>query len=137
MPPAGPAVGFFLADGTTIQGLPATQAGPNGVAFVSTQVGRWEPTGPRSVHFTGIQRHSDAKGTYTGSVTIDGYPTVSEDGQTLRDDQSKAVVTIRDAAGAIVQTIPGAGSPPVTAIRISVGSPGFPTGKPTAATPTS
>ncbi len=33
---AGPAMAVFLADGTNIQGLPATQAGPNGVEFVST-----------------------------------------------------------------------------------------------------
>src|SRR4051812_39394468 len=51
--PAGPSLAVFFADGINIQGLPASQAGPLGVTFVSTQVGVWEPTGPRSVHFTG------------------------------------------------------------------------------------
>src|SRR5687768_14354203 len=74
---AGPAMAVFLADGTNIQGLPATQAGPNGVEFVSTQVGSWEPVSARGVHFTGVQLHSDAAGVVTGTVTIDAYPVVS------------------------------------------------------------
>jgi hypothetical protein len=52
------------------------------------------------------------------------------------DDQSKAVVTIRDATGAVVQHLPGAGSPPVTGVGTRVGNPGFAAGGP-AATPTS
>jgi hypothetical protein len=104
MTPGGPALAVFFADGANIQGVPATQMGPQGVEFVGPQVGTWEPTGPRSVHFTGVQWHSDANGAFTGSVTIDGYPEVSEDGQTFRDDQSQVMVTIRDAAGTIVPT---------------------------------
>ena len=42
--PGGPAMAVFFADGTNIQGLPVTQTSPLGVTFVSTQVGRWEPT---------------------------------------------------------------------------------------------
>ncbi len=123
--PAGPSLAVFFADGTNIQGLPATQTGPSGVTFVGPQVGTWEPTGPRTIHFTGVQLHSDAAGVFTGTVTIDGYPEVSEDGQTLVDDQSRVTITIRDAAGAIVQEIPGVGAPPVTGVRMGVGSPGF------------
>lgn len=104
---------------------PATQPGLAGVTFVSTQAGRWEPIGERRVHFTSVQFHSDADGNYTGSVTVDGSPEVSEDGQTLVDDQSLVMVTIRDAAGAIVQEIPGAGAPPVSGVRMRVGATGF------------
>jgi hypothetical protein len=136
MTPGGPSLAVFSADGTNIQGLPATQAGPQGVDFVGAQVGTWEPVSARGIHFTGVQLHSDANGTFTGTVTIDGYPEVSEDGQTILDDQSQVMITIRDAAGAIVQQVPGAGSPPVTGTRMGVGSPGFPEGTPTAATPT-
>ena len=39
------------------------------------------------------------------------------------------------AAGAIVQQIPGAGSPAVTGTRITVGSPNLPQGTPVAGTP--
>ena len=134
--PAGPSLNVFFADGTNIQGLPATQPGPNGVTFVGPQVGTWEPVSERGVHFTGVQLHSHANGVFTGTVTIDGYPVVSEDGRTLLDDQSQVTITIRDAAGAILQQVPGAGQPPVTGVRMGVGSPGFPEGTPTAGTPT-
>ncbi|MFL5759110.1 MAG: hypothetical protein ACJ789_05185 [Thermomicrobiales bacterium] len=132
----GPAPGVFLADGTNIIAVPATQAGPQGVAFVSTQVGRWEPVSERGIHFTSIQLLSDANGVYTGSVTVDGYPVVSEDGQTILDDLSQTIATIRDATGAIVQQAPAAGSPPVTGNRMEVGAPNFPAGTPVAGTPT-
>ena len=134
--PNGPAPGVFSADGTCVIAVPAPQTGPQGVTFVSTQLGVWEPVSERGIHFTSTQLHSDANGTYTGSVTVDGYPVVSEDGQTILDDLSQTVATIRDAAGAIVQQIPGAGSPPVIGVRMAVGSPGFPVGTPAAATPT-
>jgi hypothetical protein len=135
---AGPAMAVFLADGTNIQGLPATQAGPNGVEFVSTQVGSWEPVSERGIHFTGVQLHTDANGTLTGTVTIDAYPTVSEDGQTLLDDDPRSGPIIRDAAGAIIADLRGSG-PPATGVRmgVGVGVPDLPAGTPAAGTPTS
>jgi hypothetical protein len=131
--PIGPSLAVFFADGINIQGLQASQAGPLGVTFVGPQVGVWEPTGPRSVHFTGVQWHSDATGTLVGTVTIDGYPTVSEDGQTLLDDNPESGPTIRDAAGTILDVLRG--GPPVTGVRMGVGSPGFPEASPEAGTP--
>jgi hypothetical protein len=137
MTPGGPAIGIFFPDGTNLVTLPATQAGPQGMSFVSTQAGRWEPISERRIHFTSVQFHSDANGVYTGSVTVDGYPEVSEDGLTLIDDQSLVVVTLRDATGTILQEIPGAGSPPVTGVRMAVGAPNFPPVAVTTGTPTS
>jgi hypothetical protein len=130
--PAGLAMAVFFADGTNIQGLPATMPGPQGVTYVSTQVGTWEPTGPRSIHFTGVQLHTDANGALVGTVTIDGHPTVSEDGQTLRDDNPESGPTIRDVAGNIVDVLHG--GPVVRGVRMGVGSPGLPGGTPTAGT---
>jgi len=132
--PAGPSLAVFFADGINIQGLPATQASPLGVTFVGPQVGTWEPTGPRSVHFTGVQWHSDATGALVATVTIDGYPTVSADGQTLLDDNPESGPTIRDAAGTVLDVLRG--GPPVTGVRMGVGSPGFPETSPAASTPT-
>ena len=134
--PGGPAPGIFFPNGIALITPQVTQAGPNGVTFVTSQPGTWEPVSERGVHFTGVQIHSDANGTYTGSVTFDGYPVVSEDGQTILDDQSRGKITIRDAAGAVVQEISTAGAPPVTGIRMAVGEPGFPTSAPGTATPT-
>ncbi len=133
--PGGPALAVFFADGTNIQAVAATQAGPGGVTFVSTEVGTWEPTGPRSVHFTSVQLLSDANGAFVGTVTIDAYPTVSEDGQTLLDDDPRSGPTIRDAAGTVVDVITG--GPPATGVRMGVGAPGFPAASPAAGTPTS
>ena len=74
-----------------------------GVEFVSPYLGTWEADSDRRGHFTATQLLSDASGAFLGSVTVDGYPEVSEDGQTFVDDGSKVMVTIRDATGTIVQ----------------------------------
>ena len=129
--PGGLAPGYFAADGSVVMGLQATQAGPMGVAYVSSAVGRWEPVDERTAHFTAVQILSNADGQFTGTITIDAYPVVSEDGQTIVDDGSRGSVTIRDAAHKIVQTITE--PPTVTGVRMAVDAPGFP--EETAATP--
>ena len=102
--PPGPSLAVFLADGTNIQAVAATQAGPDGVVFVSTQVGSGEPVSERGVHFTGVQLHSDADGNLVGTVEIDAYPVVSEDGQSLLDDDPRSGPLVRDAAGNLSPT---------------------------------
>jgi len=137
MTPGGPSLATFLADGSATFANPTTAADPaRGVVYQSASVGTWEPTGPRGVHFTASLVITDANGAHLGYYTNDAYPVVSEDGQTLLDDQSQGKVTIRDAAGATVQEFATAGAPPVTGIRMGVGAPGFPVGTPTAGTPT-
>ena len=130
--PGGLALGNFAADGSVVMGLQASQAGPMGVAFVSSEVGRWEPVDERTAHFTAVQILSNADGQFVGTVTIDAYPVVSEDGQTIIDDGSQGSVTIRDADHKIVETITE--PPTVTGVRMAVGEPGFP--EEAAATPT-
>jgi hypothetical protein len=128
----------FAADGSVLLVFPLTQVGPQGVQFNSPYVGTWEPDGERRGHFTAVQLLSDADGAF-GSVTVDGYPEVNEDGQTFADDGSKVMVTIRDPAGAVVQEILPTGAPngrPVTGTRMGLGNPGFPVAAPATATPT-
>ena len=133
----GPALAVFSADGTNIQGVPTAQAGPQGVTFTGAQVGTWEPIDERRVHFTGVQLLTDATGAYVGSVTIDGHPRVSDDGQRLIDDAPETTITIRDAAHTVIEVItPYPGAPPATAVRMGVGAPGFPEGAATGGTPT-
>ncbi len=100
-------------------------------------MGSWEPDGERRVHFTGVQLHSDANGILTGTVTIDAFPTVSEDGQTLLDDDPRSGPIIRDAAGTVVADLRGSG-PPATGVRmgVGVGVPELASGTPAAGTPT-
>jgi hypothetical protein len=133
----GPAPSIFFADGSVVITVPVTQAGPQGVTFVSSEVGRWEPVGARGVHFTAVQLHSDAAGVYTGSVTIDGHPVVSEDGQTFLDESPESGPTIRDAAGTVLRVVRD--GPRVVGVRMGVGNPGIPApgpATPAAATPT-
>ena len=127
---------FFGADGSVLLMFPLTQAGPQGVQFDSAYVGTWEADGDRRGHFTAVQVLSDANGTFLGTVTVDGYPEASEDGQTFVDDGSRVLITVRDPAGAVVAQFPDTSGRPVTGTRMGVGSPGFPEGTPVAATPT-
>ena len=120
----------FGADGSVLLIFPPTQVGPQGLQHVSDYVGTWEADGERRGHFTAVQALSAPDGAFVGTITVDGYPVVSEDGQTFIDDGSLVMVTIRDARGAIVDRFPGAGARPVTAIRMGPGSPGFPEASP-------
>ena len=132
--PSGLAPGIFFPDGTVIITVPVTGNSPLGTTFVSTQPGTWEPVSERGIHFTCVQLHSDANGTYVGSITVDGHPVVSEDGQSLVDDSLESGPTIRDAQGTVLDVLRG--GPPVTGVRMGVGAPGFPEVSPPASTPT-
>jgi hypothetical protein len=134
--PQVPVPSFYGSDGSVLLMFPLSQLGPQGVVFGAAGVGTWEADGERRGHFTAVQVTSDANGTFTGTTTIDGYPVVSEDGQTFIDDGSKAIVTIRDSSGAIIQEITGVFARPVTGMRMGPGVPGFPMATPEAGTPT-
>ena len=131
--PSGLAPGIFFPDGTVIITVPVTGNSPLGTTFVSTQPGTWEPVSERGIHFTCVQLHSDANGTYVGSITVDGHPVVSADGQSLLDDSPESGPTIRDAQGTVLDVLRG--GPPVTGVRMGVGAPGLPEGTAAASTP--
>jgi hypothetical protein len=131
--PIGRAIAVYAADGSVVTALPATQAGPQGVTFSSTQVGTWEPTGDRGTHLTVVQLLSDAAGAFVGTVTVDAYQTVSADGQSFTSGEGSSV-TIRDAANTVVDVMTS--FPPATGVRMSVGSPGLTEGTPVIGTPT-
>lgn len=113
---------------------------PDGtVGFASLQTGVWEPDpeNERGIHFVSIQGSYDANGVYTGTVTIDGYPVVSEDGQTVSDDWSRSTMTFRDANDEVFQMVqPGdRDDPPIAGVRLSASDVIFPPLHATAATP--
>lgn len=119
---------LFAADGTVVLVFPVTQRGPHGVIFTSPYLGTWEPESDRCGHFTAVQVLSAADGTFLGTITVDAYPQVGDDGQTFLDDGSRVTVTIRDATGAITEQVLPTGQPngrPVTGVRMGVGMPGF------------
>ena len=133
--PQVPAPSHVGADGSVLLVFPPTHVGMQGVEFVSPYAGTWEAESDRRGHFTATQLLSDARGAFLGSVTVDGYPEVSEDGESFVDDGSRVIVTIHDVTGAIVQQLPGTGAPPVTGIPMTTGVPGFPQGTLAAGTP--
>lgn len=136
--PDGPSPAYFLADGTFFGSSSPISAGPDGtISFLSPQNGTWEPDSEYGIHFTSVQNVHDAAGAFTGTVTVDGYPVASEDGESFYDDGSRVRVTMRDASGAIVAVLGEDGSlPPVYGNRMRPGAPGFQEATPEAATPT-
>lgn len=130
--PIGRAIAVYSDDGSVVTALPATQAGPQGVTFSSTQVGTWEPTGERSTHLTVVQLLSDEAGAFVGTVTVDAHQTVSADGQSFTSGAGSSV-TIRDAANTVINVMTS--FPPATGVRMGVGAPGLAEVTPVAATP--
>jgi hypothetical protein len=129
----GRAIAVYGADGSVITALAPSQAGPQGVTFASTQIGTWEPTGDRTAHLTVVQLLSDAAGAYAGSVTVDAYQEVSDDGQSWASGEG-TTVTIRDANHTVLAVNPApAGA--AQGVRMAPGLPRFPEGTPVAATP--
>ncbi|MDQ2683005.1 MAG: hypothetical protein M3Y37_05720 [Chloroflexota bacterium] len=126
--PQFPAPSLFAADGTVILGFVPAEIGMEGeIQYTGSPMGVWEPYDEQTGHFTVVQVLADKTGTLAGTVTIDGHPKVSEDGTSFIDDGSLVTVTIRDPAGAVVTVIPpNTDGPPVTAIKMRVGNPGFP-----------
>jgi len=126
---------YFGADGSVHLMFPLTQRGPQEVVFNTSYGGVWEADDERTAHFTATQLLSDADGNFLGTTTVDGYPMVSEDGQTFIDDGARVMITTRDPAGAVVQQFPDPRDRPVTVTKMSPGNPGFPEGTPEAGTP--
>lgn len=110
----------FGADGSVVMVFPTSQVGLNGVQYSGAAIGVWEAAWPRTGHFTVVRVMSDAKGTFLGTLTIDGYPTVGADGMTFLDKSADSHVTVRDASRSIIKVI--AQSQPVSATRMGLGS---------------
>ena len=130
--PPSPSVSIYGADGSFVSISPVNYKDTErGVVYASDLVGTWEPTGPRSIHITGISMESDANANFTGTFTLDAYPEVSEDGQTWTDDGTQVKATIRDATNTVVTVLGGGGdqpplTPPVRATRMKTGPLAFP-----------
>src|SRR5690242_11936447 len=83
MTPFGASAETFAADGSFVAAYPVVEHGPQGAAFYSAGIGRWEATGPRTGRFTAVQAITDATGTSLGTLTIDGHLDVSADGHSF------------------------------------------------------
>ncbi len=136
--PDGPTPGFFREDVSFLSSSSPISAGPDGtISFLSPQNGTWEPESEYGIHFTTVQNVHDASGAFMGTVTVDGYPVASEDGESFYADGTRVRVTLRDTDDVITAVLGEDGSlPPVPGIRMRPGVPALPEAAPAAATPT-
>jgi hypothetical protein len=131
--PSPPGPSIFAADGTVNIAFAPNYVDPAlGLLFQGAMLGMWEPSSERGIRFTAIQTLTDPEGTFVGTLTLEGHPMVSEDGQAFTDT-SEARGIVRDATNTIVSDDIFTGS--VSAVRITPGSLIFPEGSPTAGTP--
>jgi hypothetical protein len=139
MSPPGATVATFAADGSAELGWAISYVDPafpdRDVVFNTPGMGTWEPIDEHKAHFTVVGVLSDAKGTYLGTATLQGYPLVGAEGQTFTDNEPEGRITVRDAANAVVSD-QGDFAAGVTATRMSPNSVVFPEGIPVAGTPT-
>ena len=118
------AVAHWDADGNMTNNGEFALPGPDGTMIHSNPfAGVWEPDGDRGIHITFMALTYDAAGAVTGSITVDGYPVANEDGDAFWDDGTRAVVTLRDATGAVIEEI--ATVPAVAGVRMAPGKPGY------------
>jgi hypothetical protein len=117
---------IFGADGSAVMIYPCTEANGNGVHIKGAAIGTWAPIDDRSAHFTTVQVLSDMDGGYVGTSTFDGYPLVSDDGQSWEVKSEFDRSTVRDASHAIVRSIQGPSKNPFHGFRMTPGNDGFP-----------
>lgn len=94
----------FRADRTVVLMVPVRQDLEGGLVFTTMAIGTWRPTGPQEAQFTAVHSTFDANGAFHGTVTIEGFPTVSASDQTFTDTGTGSMVTETDAAGFVVST---------------------------------
>src|SRR5215212_11931667 len=130
---------IFAPDGSVVLEWAVSYVDPTfpdlDVVFNTPGIGTWEPLDERRAHFTVVAILSDAKGTYLGTATLQGYPLVDPEGQTFTDNEPEGRITVRDAANAVVSD-QGDFAAGVTATRMTPNSVVFPEGIPVAGTPT-
>lgn len=117
---------FFGADGSAVLIFPCTEANDTGVMLKGAAVGTWTAIDDRYAHFTTVHAVSDMDGRYHGTVTFDGYPLVSDDGETFADQSDYDLFTVRDHLNRIVKSTQGPFSNPMLAYRMHAGRAGFP-----------
>lgn len=117
---------IFAADGSAVMIYPCTEANETSVHVKGAAIGTWFPIDDRSARFTTVQVLSDMEGVYQGTYTFDGYPVVSDDGQSYAVNSEFDLSTVRDASHAIVRSIQGPSRNALHGFRMSPGNAGFP-----------
>ena len=121
---------IFSPDGFVLLSFPVTEFIESEVKLKGAAIGTWEPVGPRKGHLTAIQVMSDTTGAYEGSLTIDAYPSVSDDGLTFEENLEESVLTVRDNRNVVINVLRHDRPRGMAARRMSPGQTGFPDGAP-------
>jgi hypothetical protein len=125
--PEGPSPGFVMTDGSFHLSSAPACVGPDGaISYQSPQNGVWEPDpdNENGIHFTTVQYIHDATGAFTGTISVDGYPIASEDGQSFYDDAKRVRVTFRDSSNTVTMVLGEDGSlPAISGNRMVPGTP--------------
>lgn len=116
----------FGADGSLVMRFPDVELSRQGTSFISGGFGTWEPVGDQAAVYTVVRAVSHANGVDLGTMTIQGYLTLSPDGLSFTDDGRLTTVTRRDARGTIL-SVTGANetAPAAVASRVMVGQTGI------------
>ena len=130
----GVAPAVFAADGTVTLSWQVCGARSIGaVEYTTSGVGTWEGKGERGGYVNVLQVLADEMGAFLGTRSLHCYPEVSEDGRSFLEDGVQQRVVVRDASHTVTAILGVDGdSAPISGIRMSPGSPGFPgpTGSP-------
>lgn len=116
---------FFGTDGTVMMIFPGMEAEKRGIQVRGVALGCWDAVSADLGHFTAVQVLANLEGSYIGTVTIDGYAQIDEDGTgfTVRSEDNLFVV--RDQADAVIEQLVASADYPMSGFRMRVGNAGF------------
>lgn len=132
--PGGVAPAHFSADGTVLLACPTCEQNAAGQIIYSTSaLGTWESAGDRAGSVNVLQVLTDSAGAFVGTRSLLWNPEVSEDGHSFLGDGATMRVYLRDSTNTVIAIRGEDGDlPPLSGVRMSPGSHGFPapTGSP-------
>jgi hypothetical protein len=117
---------FFGNDGTVMMIFPGTEAARRGLEVKGVALGEWVPVDTRTGHFTAVQVLANLDGAYVGTVTIDGFASIAEDGLSFSVQSNDRLFTVRDTFNAITEHLASSITNPMRGFRMRAGNPGFP-----------
>lgn len=117
---------FFGADGSVMLMFPGTEAAKQGIQVKGPAIGTWEVLDERSGHFTAVQVLSNMNGEYVGTVEVEGFPSLDDEGENYDCDSSRNLFVVRDELNTVVSRLTASVENPMRGRRMRPGRSGFP-----------
>lgn len=121
---------FFGADGSVMLIFPGTEAAKQGIQVKGPAIGTWEVLDERSGHFTAVQVLSNMDGEYVGTVEVEGFPSLDEEGEKYDCDSSRHMFIVRNEFNTVVSRLTASVENPMRGSRMRPGNAGFPVDNP-------